>query len=124
MDENMYNLTMTFGKTENYNFGEVTVTPRLLRVLSLIDGKRNVAAIKEKLGLGYDEIYRELQVLHDLSLVQILELKSLGGEGEKVKDLNYRGTKLKLVKSSSADQGKVEKTGHKIKEKFYRGNSY
>ena len=60
-----YNLSMLFERTANWDFGEVTMTHRMLRILALTDGKTSIAEICQTLDLTYDALFADLQKLHD-----------------------------------------------------------
>lgn len=122
MDESIYNLAIVFEKTGNYNFGTITITPRSLRILAIVDGKKNIAEIKEEVGLSYEEVYHEIQSLHDLNLVEMVDTAPLFAVEEKVKAVNYRGTSHNIVKISSRNN--PTRPSYKPKNEFYRGNSY
>lgn len=66
-----YNLSMVFERTSNWDFGEVTMTHRMLRVLALTDGDTSVAEICQTLDMTYDALFSDLQKLHEMRLVRI-----------------------------------------------------
>ena len=72
MTENLpYNLSLVFERTSNWDFGEITVSYSMLRILSLIDGQRTIAEICESLNLTYDLLFSDIQRLHELHLIKI-----------------------------------------------------
>ena len=66
-----YNLSMVFERTSNWDFAEVTMTYRMLRILALTDGEACVAEICQTLDLTYDALFSDLQKLHEMHLVTI-----------------------------------------------------
>lgn len=99
--DKLYNLSMIFEKTTDWHFPEVTVTHRMIRILSMINGKHSLAEIYEKLDLTYEALFGDLQYLHDLRLIKTAdpanpEQSGKAPSGLKKKKGYYRGASFNI----------------------------
>lgn len=60
---------MSFVRTENWNFGEISLTPRMLRVLSCIDGVTALADVEKQVGVSFEDLCNDIYHLLHLSLI-------------------------------------------------------
>lgn len=97
----LYNLSMFFERTSNWHFSEITLTHRMLSILSMINGERSLAEIYEKLSLTYDSLFGDLQHLHDLHLIRMAKPvtipKPVPKTAQKKKTGYYRGTAIETA---------------------------
>lgn len=64
-----YKQEMTLCRTNQWNFGKITVTPRMLRILACVDGNASLGDIAEELSLTFKELCHEVEQLHEYKLV-------------------------------------------------------
>ncbi len=60
---------MAFVRTQNWNFGEVSMTPRMLRILSCIQGVTALADIEKQVSVSFEELCNEIYNLLHLNLI-------------------------------------------------------
>lgn len=61
--------SMAFKRTENWNFGEISITPRMLKVLSCIRGTTRLIDIEKEIPISFEELCNELYSLLSLKLI-------------------------------------------------------
>ena len=64
---------MSFMRTKEWNFGEISLTPRMLRVLSCIKGKTTLSDIERRLSVSFEELCNEIYNLLHLNLITFAE---------------------------------------------------
>lgn len=60
---------MSFMRTEEWNFGEISITPRMLQVLSCISGKTTLTQIERRLSFSFEDLCNEIYNLLHLNLI-------------------------------------------------------
>lgn len=60
---------MSFVRTEEWSFGEISITPRMLQVLSCIKGKTTLTQIERRLAFSFEELCNEIYNLLHLNLI-------------------------------------------------------
>jgi hypothetical protein len=60
---------MSFVRTEEWTFGEISITPRMLQVLSCIKGRTTLTQIERRLSFSFEELCNEIYNLLHLNLI-------------------------------------------------------
>jgi len=60
---------MSFMRTEEWTFGEISITPRMLQVLSCIKGRTSLTQIERRLNFSFEELCNEIYNLLHLNLI-------------------------------------------------------
>ena len=60
---------MAFVRTQDWSFGEISMTPRMLRVLSCIEGVTALADIEKQVAVSFEELCNEIYNLLHLNLI-------------------------------------------------------
>lgn len=68
---------MAFVRTQDWSFGEISITPRMLRVLSCIEGVTALADIEKQVAVSFEELCNEIYNLLHLNLIAF----NNGGQG-------------------------------------------
>lgn len=70
---------MAFVRTQEWNFGEISMTPRMLRVLSCIEGVTALADIEKQVAVSFEELCNEIYNLLHLNLIAFNDGGQRGG---------------------------------------------
>lgn len=68
-----YSQYISFMRTTEWNFGTITITPRMLRVLSCIKGVTSIEKVKPQLSMSFEELCSEIYNLLHLNLIAIAD---------------------------------------------------
>ncbi len=66
-----YTHSTVFERTIDWDFGKITVTPRMLSVFAHIDGKRSLSEIEEVYDISSAQLFGDVQRLHNLDLIKM-----------------------------------------------------
>jgi len=70
---------MAFVRTQDWSFDEISMTPRMLRVLSCIDGVTALADIEKQVTVSFEELCNEIYNLLHLNLIAFNDGGPRGG---------------------------------------------
>jgi hypothetical protein len=68
---------MSFMRTEEWTFGEISITPRMLQVLCCIKGRTTLTQIERRLSFSFEELCNEIYNLLHLNLIVFADNENL-----------------------------------------------
>lgn len=98
-----HSLSLVFERTADWQFDEITISMKMINVLSALDGQRSLAEVAQLLDMQGHEILSCIQRLHDLGLITA-EKTTAKPEPHVKKMGTYRGGKIDYAALQSAQQ--------------------